>query len=214
MATPEQIVKQITEGIVEVIKAREVAAISGMNNLKADTVERIFQRGEATDGSAIGGYSTKPIYVPVKKNSQYKSSGLKPRGKEKGSRAAAKTSKTKLVTRRYRGDEEEFTNTTKEERKSMYMPGGYLEFREVVGRETNTVNLNLTGQTQQELGSPTVRNGLPSIEFVNDKTVEIAAGNEEHFGKTIFAVPEQEIDTFVGNVLDAQEQAFFKSFGV
>lgn len=192
MATPEQIVKQITEGIVEVIKAREVAAISGMNNLKADTVKRIFLRGEAIDGSAIGSYSKEPIYVSVKKNSQVRSSSLKPRGKN--------------------STDAKFKNG--KERKSQYFPDGYSGYRAQVGRESEKVNLNLTGQTQQELGSPTVRNGLPSIEFVNDKTVEIAAGNEEHFGKTIFAVLEQEIDTFVENVLDAQEQAFFKSFGV
>ena len=191
MATPDQIAKQITEGIVEVIRVREVAAISGMNTIKADTIVRIFQRGEATDGSAIGSYSKEPIYVSVKKNSQVRSSSLKPSGKY--------------------SKEPKFKNG--KEGKSQYFSDGYSGYRAQVGRESEKVNLNLTGQTQQELGSPTVRNGLPSIEFVNDKTVEIAAGNEEHFGKTIFAVPEQEIDTFVENVFAAQEQAFFKSFG-
>lgn len=192
MPTPEEIAKQITQGIVDVINARDVTALSGMNNIKANFVERIFQNGQDVDSGKIGDYSTDPMYVSVQKNSQTRSSSLKPRGKN--------------------SDSDKFKNGNP--RKSQYFQDGYSGYRAQVGRSNDTVNLNLTGQTQSELGSPTYRNGYPSIEFQNDKTVEIAAGNEERFGKTIFAVPDDEIDTFVTEVLDAQEQAFFKAFGL
>ena len=97
-------------------KMPSLIATQSMVELEAEWKDRIFGRGEMSDGSKIGDYSTKPSYFT--KDSFIRANAFKPQGKKnKGN----------------------FKNG--EQRKSMYLPGGYSEFRDIQGRENEFVNL-------------------------------------------------------------------------
>ncbi len=95
----KKLVEQLTNSVVNVLRAQEAAIIAGMNELKADMTDRIFLNGEDSNGSRIGQYSTKPIYASLNQPSQVNTGGLKARGKKKGSRDAAKTNKKIKTTK-------------------------------------------------------------------------------------------------------------------
>lgn len=82
----------------------------------ADTRKRIFDDGiDSFGGKIIDGYSTKPFYVPVKASSKIRAKGKDGKGKFK----------------------------SEQTKKSRYLPDGYKELKELVGREKP---LELTGQ--------------------------------------------------------------------
>jgi len=82
----------------------------------ADTRKRIFDDGiDSLGAKIIDGYSTKPFYVPVKASSKIRPKGKDGKGKFKSGRP----------------------------KKSRYLPGGYKELKEIVGRQKP---LELTGQ--------------------------------------------------------------------
>lgn len=186
--------QNIAKSVVNVLKAQTQAVNEGMFDLEADMKDRIFLEGKDSDGSAIGNYSTKPIYVPVAGTSQVRSSSLKPRGKW------AK-----------KGQRNQGTFKNGKERKSMYLPGGYSEYRKVVGRQNKTVDLNLTGSLLKDIRIDPSE-GVSKLVFTTDKKAEIAAGNEKRFGKTIFAPTSEEVDKLVEIWQVDVTQAFFKSF--
>lgn len=129
---------------------------------------RIFVDGLATDGSAIGQYSTKPFYQNPNSLFGVSVGSVTPVGKN--GLDTFKSGKKK-VTR--------------------YLPNGYKELRELTGRQSDFVDLNFSGSTE---GSIQVgeSGGDVVIGFTNEKAAEIMAGNEERFGKEIVAVSEEE----------------------
>ncbi len=209
--------KRTLAGIVQnVLLAQAQSVTESMNELKAEFITRIFTNGQAADGTQIGSYSTKPMYASIpaltkQYGSQIGLSGLKPRGKKKGTRDASRSSKNKTVIKRFRGDSEDFTAKVVTKRTSMYLPGGYLELREVVGRKTDKVDLSMGFSLRGDIN---VRDnlGTPSLTFLNDKEVLKAQGNEKRFGKTIFAVTEDEADIVINRWREDVENAFLDSF--
>jgi hypothetical protein len=122
--------EQLTERLNEIAKkldeaVPEVALVQSFTELQADFLQRVFVDGTASDGSKIGDYSTKPEYFT--KNQFVKTAAFKAQGKNGDT-------KFKTVTR---------------PRTSMYLKGGYKEFRDVQGRPTNTVNLDLSGSLKR-----------------------------------------------------------------
>lgn len=186
--------ENITKSVQKVLLAQTQAVNEGMLELEANLKERIFYNGQDNAGGKIGGYSTKPMYASVNGTSQVRSSSLKARGKNatKGQR-----------------NQDTFANGKK--RKSMYLPGGYSEYRKVVGRQNSTVDLNLTGSLQKDIRM-NPQDGQASIVFTTDEKALIAEGNEKRFGKTIFAASEQEISKLVDGWEDAVTKAFYASF--
>ncbi len=98
----------------------------------------------------------------------------------------------------------------------MYLPGGYYEFRKVVRRPNEKVDLNLTGSLKGDIRVGTRsrdgESGVIELTFTTDKQKEIAEGNEKRFGKTIFAASEIELDKLTLNWQNDIEEAFFNSF--
>lgn len=191
---PEELKRKLVSVVQNVLEAQAQAVNEGMIELRAELIDRIFQHGLDADNSPIGGYSTKPIYVSVSQTSQIRGSSLKPSGKgsKKGQRGKA-----------------QFKNG--KPRKSQYMPGGYKEFRNVVGRQNSKVDLFLTGSMRGNIVNGTRQNGV-TLEFLNDEQVQKARGNEKRFSKTIFAPTEQELEIVVKKWEDDVTNAFFKSF--
>lgn len=99
-------------------KMPSLIATTAMVELEAVWKERIFDRGEKTDGTPIGNYSTQPSYFS--KDSFIRKSSFKPIGK-----------------------------TGKKTKSTMFLQGGYSEFRDIQGRETDRINLKFSGSEER-----------------------------------------------------------------
>ena len=95
-------------------KMPDIIASASMAELMAIHKERIFDKGEKSDGSKIGEYSTTPIYVD--KSSFIRKNAFKGVGKKGKNGKQRKDNKT------------------------MYIPGGYSEFRTLNGRQNSHIN--------------------------------------------------------------------------
>lgn len=179
--------------------AQRVNAVAG--NLLLGTVKkRIFLQGLNTNMSPIGTYSTKPYYQPL--NSRVlvalpKGSKNKPKLVGRGDFVTPKDNKV-----RARRLKPTFLNGNK--RKSMYMPNGYKEFRELVGRQggnvkgsisTTGVNLNLTGSLSRGY-TMAIYDDKIVLGFPNQELRHIASGLEKKYGSNIFAASNKEIEIF------------------
>lgn len=136
----------------------------------AEMKQRIFSDGIATDGSAIGQYSTNPFYQNPDDLVGVPSSQVKPLGKN-GS-ATFKNGKKK-VTR--------------------YLPQGYAELREILGRQAETVDLNLSGSLERDftIGD---NDGNIAVGIINEESIQKMDDNEERFGKEISFPTDDEIE--------------------
>lgn len=186
---PAEFARKLADSVQKVLLAQQQAVDEGMLDLISDMRDRIFLNGKDSDDQAIGRYSTKPYYASLNQTSQVRSSSLKGRGKN--------DSKSKFQNGK--------------PRKSMYLPGGYAEFRNVVGRQSERVDLNLTGSLQKDIRLGTSQ-GISQVAFTTDDKLEIAKGNEKRFGKTIFSASEAELSKLVQRWEDDVTYAFFSSF--
>ena len=187
---PERLKANLSAMVKSVLEAQNKVGIVSMLNLQADMIERVFDGGKDVDGTPIGKYSTKPLYVSLKgQTSQYRSSSLKGKGK--------------------------YSNSSKFEngnpRKSQYFPDGYSGFRAAVGRQNSKVDLRLSGSL---LGSIQVgqTQGAITLGFNNDEQFKKAVGNEARFNKTIFSASEPELKSIEDAWEKASTDAFFSSF--
>ena len=180
--------ENLAKSVVAVLEAQQASVIIAMNEFRADLNDRVFLLGEDVGGQKIGSYSTTPFYASLNSTSQVRGSSLKPKGKNAS------------------GD---FKNG--KQRKSQYMPGGYKEYRSVVGRQNEKVDLNLTGSLKGDirLGQSS---GSVELAFTTDKQLKIAEGNQNRFGKVIFAASQSEIDNIVNLHEEMVSKAFFDSF--
>lgn len=117
-------------------KMPSLIATTAMVELEAVWKERIFDRGEKTDGSKIGNYSTEPAYYS--KDQFIRKSAFKAQG-QKG----------------FKGEKITYNKTTgtakisKTNPKTMFLQGGYSEFRDIQGRETKHINLKYSGSEER-----------------------------------------------------------------
>ncbi len=176
--TPQQaaaLLKRIPEAIEATIESELTIAIGDM---EADIKRRIFLNGLDANGTKIGSYSTDPIYVSIngarkRYGSQIPTSKLKGKGKAENSKSKFKNGNS---------------------RRSQYFKNGYAGFREFMGRDIGTVNLDLTGNLQNSISSGTNAN-VATIAFLNTEAQDLAGYLEERFsGKNIFAASQGEVD--------------------
>lgn len=139
--------------------------IPAANKLLAATKNRIIQQGKATDGSKIGTYSTKPYYASRK--SFVKKGAFKAQGKA-GKRKGAK---------------------------SMYLQGGYAQFRSIQGRESAFVNAELSGDLMLSYVSAPQSNGGINQGLNTQKSVNKYKGLRARF-KPFLASTKQELEAF------------------
>lgn len=154
----------------------EVEQQLAMLDMEADIKNRVFKDGLDANGAKIGSYSTDPIYVSIagakkRYGSQIPTSKLKPSGK--------------------RNKGKNFLNGNP--RKSQYFERGYAGFRDFMGRDTSTVNLDLTGNLMNSIATGTDRN-VTTIRFINKEAGELSEHLEDRFGKTVFTASQAEVD--------------------
>lgn len=147
--------------------------------------ERIFDDGKKTDGSSIGQYSTKPIYVnpDVLKEMKVPGNIGVPMGK---------TGEIKFKTGKKKG----------ERHKTKYLAGGYKELRNKLGRQTSYIDLTLSDElkfdfgNQQDPAEPRKANELEyQIRLDKEINQKKRGGMEERFGN-IFTPSEAEKEQF------------------
>ena len=186
----ERLVSTINATVKRVLEAQNKAVVTGMFDLQADLLTRVFTDGVDSNGTAIGNYSTRPMYYSLKnKTSQVRYSSLK---------ASGKFSK-----------KSEFKNGNP--RKSQYFAGGYSEFRKTVGRQNSKVDLRLTGSLQLAIQVGVSQDAV-TLGFNNEDQFKKAEGNEKRFNKVIFSASEAELDTLEEKWAKEVETAFFESF--
>ena len=145
--------------------------------LLADVKTRIHEQGKASDGTDIGKYSTKPMYVSLKSN--IGNAG-------KFGRPVGKTGKSKFKKGKRAG----------QDHTSRYFPGGYNEFKTAIGRnQLGKVNLSLSGDMNSQLTiQPTEKGfgfGWPDGTGKGSKFLR-AQALEKKYGKKIWSLTDNE----------------------
>ena len=141
-----------------------VAALAALAEFKT----RIFTLGLDSELNKIGDYSTTPIYA-----TQDNYIGLPNRFVGKGKNSNSPN----------------FLNGSL--RRSKYYKDGYKEFRADVGRQNETVDLNLTGSCAFSIQFGLTDDGA-AFGFTNREEADKLKGNEVRFGATIFEASQNE----------------------
>lgn len=139
--------------------------------LIAEIKTRIHEKGIASDGSKIGNYSRKPMYVSKSANV----------GRSFGA-PVGKTGRSKFKSGIREG----------QEHKSRYFEGGYDEYKKVIGRnELGSVNLSLSGQLNSQLTIQPTEKGY-GMGWADAEKFKRAQFLEKKYGKKIWALTETE----------------------
>jgi len=143
-------------------------------NMLGDFVQRIHVDGKASDGTEIGKYGTKPIYInPINSPQKFKPEG--------------KTGKTTF-------------EKTGQPHKTKYFDGGYKAFRETVGQVSDKVVLTLSGGLQNQLSVIPTDNGY-GLGWQNEEMFKRANALEIKYGKQIW-FPTEEEQTYASGTVD------------
>lgn len=186
------------------------------NLLLAETKNRVVVDGKSSTGNIIGHYSTKPGYYT--KDQFVRKGSFKPTGKRE---SAVYGTITKRGTYKAPARKTEIINGRKvsvvktdgfhaQVRTSMYLPGGYKEFRNIQGRSIDKVNMNLSGDTQNRYQMRVNGNKL-IFGMTTQKAAKIREGNDKRFGVNIFASTKQQIADFNKRVSQGMEQGYNQS---
>lgn len=187
-----EIIRLIPSYVQQELEAEQAVVIL---DIEADFKQHVFHEGRDTSGTLIGTYSTDPIYVSLEEarnryGSQIPTSKLRGRGKNR------------------RGTK--FLNGNP--RRSMFFGDGYKGFRDLMGRPTDKVNLNLTDNLRSSIVSGTEGN-VSTIDFLNGEMEELAAHLEKKYGTVIFEVPEQYVEAAFEQLTAAGQRAIDKLLG-
>lgn len=163
------------------------AALSVGSTARALVVDRVFGRGQASDGSQIGTYSTKPVHVGA-------SSFLTKAGADKvlGSKAKRKA----LYAAAKASGEAPFIPKSKPGpggKGAIFFPDGYKGIRQADGRQVTKVDLRYTGQMQNDYQSVPYNQGF-ALGFLTSNNAAKMRGNEARFGKQVAELSQGEID--------------------
>ena len=141
--------------------------------------ERIHEQGLDANGGKIGNYDTKPIYV-------------NPNVATRKFPAEGKTGKTKFIS-------------TGLPHKTKYFAGGYNEFKTQVGKNIGSVNLNLSGQMNNQFTVIATKDGY-GLGWADENIFARARFFEtKKYNKTIWGVTESEgeiINEIVNNAVN------------
>lgn len=146
--------------------ARRVSTAAALTML-AKMKQRIFRLGLDSSNSQIGSYSIDPFYQNPNKLVGVPTGSVKPAGKN--GLGIFKNGNPK---------------------KTKYLAQGYKELRELVGRQSDYVDLNFSGSLQLSM-QVGFRGNVAVFGFINEEGVDKMEQNEARFG-TIISEPTQE----------------------
>lgn len=176
---------------------------------------KVFTMGQKADGTPIGNYSTKPMSVHLpslraKYGGTLPLSGLQARGKPAAGRKRGSTTP--------RASTNESGDRVFRERTTLYLGGGYSEFRSIVNRQNTKVDLMLSGALAESMKTGTSK-GEATIAFTRDEESEKADANEIRFGgvagndePVIFIATAEDANELVETLTLAAEEAVAKLF--
>ena len=169
-ADVSEYMRKVAVGLDE--KMPSLIAVEALAEFEAAWKERIFDRGETTNGDKIGDYSTTPAYFGKEKF--IRKSAFKPLGKPDKNDVRHKTKST------------------------MYLSKGYTEFRDIQGRETKHVNLKFSGS--EERAFRTYKFGNEAL-FGNADAFEHGKiqGQEDKYDE--FLTPNQKEEDILSNAI-------------
>lgn len=182
-------------------KAIEEAVVPAANKLLATVKNRIQRQGKKTDGSAIGTYSTEPMYAS--RDQFDKKSAFKPIGKNEKKRKTTQVFDIGTQKKRSVPITADFR-----QRKSMYLEQGYKQLRDIQGKPTDKINFTYSGDLmlayQQQQKDKSILQGLTSeLEALKRE------GLEGRFGKTLTPMKE-EINEYQKDVAKSLQQQQLK----
>lgn len=176
--------------VIEGIEAK--ASLVGINTLRGLMQRRIFNEGKKADGSAIGSYSMKVMYLNV--GSFSKANPLL------GSGVAAGLGTALARQKRFKNGKA---------RKTLKLEKGYYQLRTLAKRQNSYVDTELTGELRDSIitGSFGRRAVLG---FLNNRNVKKAGYLEDKFNGDIYNPSESEIQLTINVVLDLIEKEVAK----
>lgn len=164
------------------LKIAQKATVPAANEMLAEVKNRIVRDGKKSDDSEIGNYSTKSAYFG--REAFDKKSSFKPQGKG---------------------------NKPKADRKTMYLPQGYKQLRDIQGKPSDKVSVNYTGSTmnayQQQATETEVVQG-----FTTQQASKVRKGQEAKRG-TIYSPTQQELQQYKDNVVENTKELIKQAFG-
>lgn len=166
-------------------KAIDSILVPASNALLANIKNRVIREGKNTNEGKIGNYSTKPAYYT--KDQFIQKSKFKGVGKNGGTKYADGQS-----------------------HRSMYLPQGYKQLRDIQGRETATVNQEYTGSFMKSY-EMVVSKGEIILGLTSQRSKKIKQGLEKKYGKTLYA-SKAEIAAFNKEVANLSQETFVKIF--
>lgn len=161
-------------------------------------INRIQKQGKASNESPIGNYSQTPSYFS---QTQFvKKGAFKPVGKggdNVGNKLIPSVANPKQGRQyqRYK----QVVATTGQKRKSMYLPHGYKEFRDIQGFQTSKVDWTLTGQSMRDYQAE-IQGQSMILGITTKRSSDILRGNEKHFGQSVLSPSPTEINTYASAV--------------
>ena len=144
--------------------AMKSAALTVLGEMRV----RIHENGQAADGSDIGAYSVKPLYV-------------NPNNSPRKFPPAGKSGKTVFASGQKKG----------QPHKTKYFSGGYGDFKSTIGRNPGKVNLFLTGTMANQFVVIETPQGW-GLGWMNDLLTTRAFALEMKYGKAIWECNQSE----------------------
>jgi len=152
------------------LKANEIL-YEVVQKAHADMSDRLFDKGTMGNGAKIGTYSTKPMYA---NRAAFKNTGaFKPQGK----------------------NDKKAVFKNKQPRKSMYLPNGYKQLRQVQGYENAFVNLTYSADLRRDFDTHLLIDGETVVVKLTRQINQLKAeGLTKKYGATLFKHTKKEVE--------------------
>jgi hypothetical protein len=179
--TSNRVTTFLEQSIQKAIEKTTADQLVELNTMRGAMTQRIFLRGQNSAGQAIGSYSTKAMLVGGKSFSSLK-------GQAKSSKAINKIFATKAARKKQKWVHVKGKNL-------VVLEQGYKEYRELLGRKTDKVNLDLTGDLRGSLIVGKTKAGTLALGIRDLKNKKKRQSIELKFGR-VFTPTDQEVASF------------------
>ncbi len=157
---------------------------------------RVQNQGKASDGSSMKPYSTTPIYAS---RSQFIKGGFNPQGKNNfegltiGDRLVptARLKTTGVKSNKAKYDKYSPVKSNFQERKTMYLPQGYKQLRDVQGLRTDVTNMTYSGAMMNDFWLERQDNDTVVTGLTSQKSADKYNGNSAKRGAFLVATEEE-----------------------
>lgn len=179
--TSNRVTTFLEQSIQKAIDKTTADQLVELNAMRGVMIRRVFLRGQNSAGQSIGSYSTEPILVGGKSFSNLK-------GQAKSSKAINKIFATKAARKKQKWVHVKGKNL-------VVLEQGYKEYRELLGRKTDKVNLDLTGDLRGSLIVGKTKSGTLALGIRDLKNKKKRQNIELKYGR-VFTPTDQELANF------------------